>query len=248
VWSETPPYKQSQLTTMPQQSRRLFFEGARDTLPLIIAAIPFGMVFGALAQTNGLSVGATLSMSALVYAGSSQFIAATLAGTAASLPVIIVTVFIVNLRHMLYATSLMPHVTQLPQHQRAIMAFWLTDETFATISHHLQTHTKPGELLYYYLGSATAMYLNWQACTAVGVFLQQRIPDMTSWGLDIAMVVAFTGIVVPLLRDKSQWACAGVASVTALFTHDWPHQSGLLFSSLLAIAVGVALSPRGGHV
>ena len=55
-----------------------FLAGFRDTLPLIVGAIPFGILFGALAITAGLSVWATLGLSLIVFAGSSQFIAATL--------------------------------------------------------------------------------------------------------------------------------------------------------------------------
>ena len=86
------------------------------------------------------------------------------------------------------------------------------------------------------------MYFNWQCCTALGIILGKEIPDLTKWGLDIAMVVAFVGIVVPILKNKAQWACAITAFVAALLTHSWPHQSGLLLSSLFAIGVGVLLS------
>jgi 4-azaleucine resistance transporter AzlC len=220
----------------------LFLLGARDIIPLLIAAAPFGIVFGALAQANGLSVLATVGMSALVFAGSSQFVAATLVGVGAALPVILLTVFIVNLRHMLYAISMMPRVAKLPQKLRLIMSFWLTDEAYATLSKRLLDEPHMPHFYIYYLGAAFAMYFNWQCCTWIGIILGQQVPDLTKWGLDIAMVVAFVGIVVPILQNKAQWACAGVAFFSAILTHSWPHQTGLLFSSLLAIAVGVLLS------
>ncbi|MCB1755930.1 MAG: AzlC family ABC transporter permease [Gammaproteobacteria bacterium] len=229
---------------MPQSKSDYFFLGVRDTVPLIIAAVPFGLVFGALAQANGLSAAATMGMSAFVFAGSSQFIAATLLGSAAALPIIVLTVFIVNLRHMLYSASLMPHVGQIPSPLRLLMSFWLTDETFATVSNRLLHDDNPQNLPAYYFGSAIAMYSNWQLCTWIGIVMGQRVPDLTSWGLDIAMVVAFIGIVVPVLQNRAQWACAATAFFAALITHAWPHQSGLLFSSLLAILVGVLLARR----
>ena len=58
----------------------------------------------------------------------------------------------------------------------------------------------------------------------------------------MAMIVAFVGIVVPALRRRADWACAVVAFSSALLTYDWPHQTGLLFSSLVAIAVGMAVA------
>ncbi len=224
------------------QKSNLFFRGARDIIPLIIAAAPFGIVYGALAQSNGLSILATMGMSLFVFAGSSQFVAVTLIGAGAAIPIIILTVFVVNLRHMLYAVSMMPYVAELPQKIRALMAFWLTDESYATLSNALINEPKMSQFHWYYFGGAFAMYFNWQFCTALGIYLGQEIPDLTKWGLDIAMVVAFVGIVVPILKNKAQWACAITAFFAALVTHSWPHQSGLLLSSLLAIAVGVLLS------
>lgn len=227
-----------------QNKKTLFLLGLRDVIPLLIAAAPFGIVFGALAQANGLSVLATMGMSAFVFAGSSQFVAVTLIGVGAALPIIIVTVLIVNLRHMLYSISLMPRVGGLSLGLRTIMSFWLTDEAYATSSMKLQENPKMVNFHWHYLGAAVGMYINWQTCTGLGILLGQQIPDLTKWGLDIAMVVAFVGIVVPMLKNRAQWACATAAFFCALVTHDWPHQTGLLFSSLLAITVGVLLSKK----
>jgi len=216
--------------------------GALETLPLVVAAFPFGIVFGAMANTMGLGAGVTLGMSSIVFAGSSQFIALTLLASAAAMPVIVMTVFIVNLRQLLYAANLMHHVGYWPQWQRAILGFFLTDETFAVVSDRLNRHPDEPGLRWFYLGSALFMYSFWQISTALGYTLGSRVPGLADWGLDVAMVVAFVGIVVPALRRKADWACAAVALVSAVLTHDWPHQTGLLFSSLLAVAVGMALS------
>ncbi|NVK42429.1 MAG: AzlC family ABC transporter permease [Oceanospirillaceae bacterium] len=226
---------------------RLFLTGARDTLPLILAAIPFGIVYGALAMSNGLSEWATLAISLFVFAGSAQFIAVTLVASAAALPVILLTVFVVNLRHMLYAASLMPWVSGLPQRLRALMAFWLTDETYAVVTNRIGKDPELTGLPWYYCGSALAMYGNWVFCTWLGITVGQQLPSLTDWGLDVAMVVAFIGIVVPALRNRAQWACALSAGTCALLTHDWPHQSGLLFTAVVAIAIGVTLERRAAN-
>ena len=77
-----------------QNRFRLLWLGALETLPLVVAAFPFGIVFGALAQSGGLSFAVTAGMSAIVFAGASQFIAITLLGVGTALPVIVLTVFI----------------------------------------------------------------------------------------------------------------------------------------------------------
>lgn len=216
--------------------------GALETLPLVVAAFPFGIVFGAMANSMELGVGVTLGMSAIVFAGASQFIALTLLASAAVLPVIVMTVFIVNLRQMLYSANLMHHVGGWPRWQRAVLAFFLTDETFAAVSDRINRHPNEPGLRWFYLGSALFMYSFWQLSTVLGYTLGEEIPGLENWGLDIAMVVAFIGIVVPALKQRADWACAAVALCGAVVTHDWPHQTGLLFSSLLAVATGMALS------
>ena len=218
--------------------------GALETLPLVVAAFPFGIVFGALAHSIGLSLGVTAGMSAIVFAGASQFIAITLLAGATALPVIVMTVFVVNLRQMLYSANLMPHVEHWPQPLRAVLAFWLTDETFAVVSDRCNRH--PGErgLRWFYLGSALFMYSFWQISTLLGYLLGEQLPGLADWGLDVAMIVAFIGIVTPALKQRADWACAAVAFVAALLTYDWPNQSGLLCSSLAAITVGMWLRRR----
>ena len=84
--------------------------GARDTLPLILGAIPFGIIYGTLASAAGLTVWQALGMSLLVFAGSAQFIAVSLLGGGASLAVLLLTTFVVNLRHALYSATLQPFV------------------------------------------------------------------------------------------------------------------------------------------
>jgi len=233
-----------------QQKRKLMLLGALETLPLVIAAFPFGIVFGAMAQTNGLSFAVTAGMSAIVFAGSSQFIALTLLASAAALPVIVMTVFIVNLRQMLYSANLMHHVEHWSQRWRAVLAFWLTDETFAAVTDRLNRH--PGEpgLRWFYLGSALFMYGFWQISSVLGYLLGEQVPGLAHWGLDVAMVVAFVGIVVPALKVRADWGCAVTAFGCALFSYDWPYQSGLLFSAVPGIGVGLLLgrNRRPGYV
>ncbi|NJL49871.1 MAG: AzlC family ABC transporter permease, partial [Leptolyngbyaceae cyanobacterium SM2_5_2] len=161
--------------------------GARDIVPLIVGAIPFGLIFGTLAQDSGLSFGAAMGMSAFVFAGSSQFIALGLLATGSTLPLIVLTTVIVNLRHMLYAASLLPHVQPLSQRWQAVIGFFLTDEAFAIAIRRYQQPDPSPHKHWYYLGASVAMYLNWQLCTWLGLTVDQLIPNAAAWGLDFAM-------------------------------------------------------------
>lgn len=221
-----------------------FLNGARDTLPLILGAIPFGIIFGTLASAAGLSLWQALGMSLLVFAGSAQFIAVSLLGGGAGMVVLLLTTFVVNLRHALYSATLQPFVRHLPGRWRAPLAFWLTDETFAVVQHRYAARDESAHKHWYFFGSCLAMYTNWQLCTLIGVAFGQAVPNLATWGLDFAMLATFIGIVVPMLRNVPQVAAALVASAVALAFHGLPYKLGLLVAALAGIIVGVWLEQR----
>ncbi|WP_150302533.1 AzlC family ABC transporter permease [Pseudomonas saliphila] len=214
--------------------------GARDTIPMLVGAAPFGIIFGTLAVSSGLSVAATLAMSIFVFAGSAQFIAVSLIASGTGLAVILVTTFVVNLRHMLYSASLLPYVKHLPQRWRVPLAFWLTDETYAIVqNHYLRTQVPLEHKHWYFLGSCLAMYSNWVACTVIGVLLGSSLPGMAGWGLDFAMVATFIGIVVPSLRSRPMVVAALVAAAVALLAHPLPYKLGLILAALAGVIAGL---------
>lgn len=216
-----------------------FWKGFKATFPLVIGAIPFGIIFGALAVNAGLSIAGTMGMSLFVFAGSSQFIAAGLISAGANFGTIILTTFIVNLRHALYATTLAPHMSKLSQKWLLPLGFWLTDETFlVSVKRYNQVDESPNKH-WFMLGSALFMYTNWQLCTFIGVIAGSAIPDPASWGLDFAMVATFIGMLVPMVKDRAVFAAIIVAASSALFLNNLPNQTGLFIATLLGISTGV---------
>jgi 4-azaleucine resistance transporter AzlC len=206
-------------------------------IPLVVGSIPFGIIFGTL--SNELSFGATLAMSAFVFAGSAQFIALGLLAVGTTLPLIILTTFVVNLRHLLYAVSLVPYLQRSPPIWKLLLGFWLTDEAFmVAIARYNQADSSPYKH-WYHLGAATFMYANWQLCTLVGLTIGQLIPNVQSWGLDFAMSVTFIGMIIPYLINLPMLVAVFVAGVSSLFTHSLPHQLGLMVAALLGITAGV---------
>ncbi|MBS4148730.1 AzlC family ABC transporter permease [Pseudomonadota bacterium DY0742] len=221
-----------------------FLHGCRDILPLILGAIPFGIIFGTLAVTAGFSAWQTMGMSALVFAGSAQFIAVTLVGGGVGAAVVLLTTFVVNLRHALYSAALQPFVRHLPGRWRAPLAFWLTDEAYAVVQHRYARDDDSPYKHWFFLGAALTMYVNWQLSTLVGVLFGQAVPDVAAWGLDFAMIATFIGIAVPMMRTRPQVASAVVAAVVALATWHLPYKLGLLAAALAGIVVGVWLERR----
>lgn len=228
----------------PHSRSSEFWRGLRDTLPMMLGAAPFGVIFGTLAAPSGLSAGGALGMSLIVFAGSSQFIALSLLAGHASLAVIVLTTFVVNLRHALYSASLLPHVSKLKQGWRAMLAFWLTDETFAVVLQRYGAADDSPHKHWYQLGSSVSMYVNWFLWTLTGVLLGRTMPQLQTLGLEFAMAATFTGIVVPLLRNRPMVASALVAAAVALLCRNLPYKLGLMLAALAGVVAGMALEPR----
>jgi 4-azaleucine resistance transporter AzlC len=218
-----------------------FWKGARDTLPLVIGAIPFGIIFGTLSGGAGLSAAGAMGMSLFVFAGSAQFIAMGLVGAGTMWPMIVLTTFVVNFRHLLYTATLLPNLRRLPKHWQVLLAFGLTDETFAVaVGRWRQADDSPNKH-WYQLGSMVFMYVNWNICTLLGIAAGRMLEGIGGWGLDFAMVAAFIGMVIPYLTDKPAYCTALVSGVSALAFNDWPHKLGLIAATLLGMIAGIAV-------
>jgi 4-azaleucine resistance transporter AzlC len=231
--------------------RAEFLRGMRDTVPLVIGAIPFGIIFGAVAVSGGvvaegetaqqLSPLAVQSMSLFVYAGAAQFIAAELVRNSAAVLVVIFTTLIVNLRHALYSASLAPYLRGLPQRWLLPLGFTLTDETFVvSIARYQQPDLSPYKH-WYQAGSAVLMYCSWQLCTLIGITAGRAVPaeQVARLGLSFAATVAFIGMLIPLLHSRALVLSAAAAGAASVVFYGLPSRLGLLVAAAIGIAVGM---------
>lgn len=208
-------------------------------MPLLLSAAPFGLIYGTLAVASGLSAAAAMAMSLIVFAGSAQFVAVGLVAIGTPVSIIIITTFIVNLRHMLYSVTLLPYLKHLPQRWRIPLAFLLTDETFAVTVHRFQKEDNSPYKHWYQLGSSIAMYVNWQIWCVLGLILGDRIPDAAGWGLDVAMPIAFIGMTIPFVRNMPMVVCVFTAGACGLLTVGLPYKLGIIISALAGVLAGL---------
>ncbi|HLF25318.1 MAG TPA: AzlC family ABC transporter permease [Anaerolineae bacterium] len=226
--------------------RSEFLWGVRAELPILLGVIPFGLIYGVLALDAGLPAGAALAMSSIVFAGSAQFIGAQMLGAGAPGLVIVLTTFIVNLRHMLYSASVAPHLKRLSGRWKWPLAYLLTDEAYAvTITHYRQSPHDPAQRAHrhwYFLGAGVTLWTTWQISTAVGIFLGAQVPD--GWSLDFTLALTFIALVVPALHDRPSTASALSAGVVAIVAAGLPYKLGLIAAALTGIGVGLWLETR----
>ena len=226
---------------MSEQSKQ-FWAGARSEIPLLIGVFPFGLIYGALALGSGLSPAASQMMSSIVFAGSAQFITAQLVHDAVPGFVIVLTIAVVNLRHMLYSASLAPYVASLPTRWKVLLSYLLTDEAYApTILHYEKEGITP-HAHWFWLGAGCSLWVVWQLSTALGIFLGAAIPE--SWSLEFALPLTFIAMLVPVLKGRPAIAAALSAGVVALLAFSLPYKLGLILAALVGILVGTLLEGR----
>ena len=217
-------------------------QGFVETIVVWPGVAPFGMVYAVSALAAGLSVWETLGMSLIVFAGASQFTAVGLFGSGANPWTIIATTAIINARHLLLAASTASYIRRAPTWLRALVAFQLTDETYAV---GIQHFTKHGGDAWYQFGSNLSLYVVWAASTVIGSLLGALIPDPGALGLDLIFPLTFIAFTVPLLRDRVNRVVAGLAAVISVGTAlILPGSWYVLTAGILASAVGAMLARR----
>jgi predicted branched-subunit amino acid permease len=248
-----------------------FIGGVKAELPLLVGVLPFGTIFGVLALNAGMSRQAAQSMSWIVFAGSAQIVITQLVSVAAPAAVIVIAVFVVNLRHALYSASVAPYLRRLQAPWKWILAYLLTDEAYAVsilyfrrndsieeerafqsgqamqsnpALNDLSASANPGNYRHYYLlGSGLALWVTWQTSTALGIFLGEAVP--ASWSLDFTLALTFIALVVPALKDRASLAAALAAGGTAVLAFNMPYKLGLMAAALAGILVGLLVEGRG---
>lgn len=217
--------------------------GIKAELPIALGVIPFGMIYGVLALSAGLPPPLAQAMSAIVFAGSAQFIGVQLISMATPGAVLLMTTFIVNLRHMLYSAAMSPHLRHLSPRWRWLLSYLLTDEAYVvTAIHYNQYDDSTEDRHYFLLGAGLTLWGFWQASTAVGIFLGTQIPD--SWSLDFTLALTFIGLVVPGLKQRANVATVISAGVIAVLAFGLPLKLGLMTATTVGIVVGVWVKSR----
>ena len=106
-----------------------FRHGFRAMMPLWLGVAPFALAYAVLARNTGLSIVETQALSLLVFAGSAQVSAVGLFGRGAGGLEVVLTTFLLNVRHVLYGMSL-GRVVPMTRRERLLGAYLLTDEAY----------------------------------------------------------------------------------------------------------------------
>jgi 4-azaleucine resistance transporter AzlC len=213
-------------------------QGLSAAWPICLGYFPIGLSLGVLAQKGGLAPWQMATMSILVFAGGSQFIAVAMIGSGASALAIVSTTFMVNLRHLLMSSALSVHFPGVSRRFLALFAYGLTDESFAVN----MTRFNQGEWHRY-----SALTLNhaanttWIVSSVAGVYLGQLVPPGAA-GVDYALTGMFICLLVFQLRSAIFVETALIAAACSLLAYLWlPGNAYVIVASVIAATAGLIL-------
>lgn len=211
---------------------------------MVLGYLAIGLAFGVLARTAGLSILEVLLLSTLLYAGSAQFIFASLVAGASAPLAVVITIFLVNVRHSLYSAALSPYLRQQPLWKNMLIGAQLTDETFALATSHLvKGRTADPAWLF---GINLTAQLAWIAATTFGALLGQAITNINALRLDFALAAMFAALLVLQMANHPRLRIAVLVVLTAgiiamggtlLFSSSW----AILIAAIAAATAGTLL-------
>ncbi|MGT2833542.1 AzlC family ABC transporter permease [Streptococcus halotolerans] len=226
---------------------REFFRGVRASLPTAVGYVSIGLACGVVGSSSGLTTWEMGLMSLLIYAGSSQFAFAALVLANASLVTLTLTIFLINLRHLLMSLHVTTIFKKVSLVQGIGIGTLLTDESYGVLLNE-QAHQKTISTSWMH-GNNIMAYLSWVLAVVCGALVGSYIPNPVSLGLDFALVAMFVSIFASQLTGMLRWLggqkiamiLGAVAVSYLLLTIVLSDSMAVLVATLAGCAVGVRI-------
>jgi 4-azaleucine resistance transporter AzlC len=212
-------------------------DGVRAFAPLLIAVIPFGLVFGIVAA--GSEVGPWLggSTSFIIFAGAAQLATLQLIDAGAAGAVVIATALVINARHLMYSAALAPAFREFPKGARFALPYLLTDQAFALSIVRFSEIEDPVYRRWFFTGVGLSLWVPWQIFTITGIVLGAQVP--ASWSLDFAIPLMFVILLVPTIKGRPDLLAAVVGATVAIVAAGAPYGLGLIIGAVSGVVAGV---------
>lgn len=204
-----------------------------DSIPLVIPAIPFGLVLGLAITESEMPLWAAWLTSPLLFAGAAQLTMVTIAGSA-SLWAVISAVLVINSRHVMYSAALAPSFRAQPRWFRWIGAFLLIDQVFALAT--VRTDESPDSFRRYYVTTMLIFFTVWNVAVPLGMLIGPIVPE--AWRLDFAPVVMFAGLGVFAVKRVPAAVAAIVAGAVSLVAAGLADRLGILVGAICGVVAG----------
>lgn len=216
----------------------MFFDGVKAALPVVLGYLGIGFAAGVVERAAGLSYAEILLLSTVLYAGSAQFVVTSLLTLGSPAPAIVLTVFFLNLRHLLLSAALAPALRAVPAWKNALLGLQLTDETFVVASSARNISAA------WMAGLNLAAWSTWAVANLAGAALSGVAGDTRALGF--ALPCMFAGLLVLQLRShprlRAALTVAAAAALAGILIYRlFPGPSAIVGATMLGATLGLAL-------
>ena len=183
----------------------------RDGLAVGVATGAYGIGFGAVAVSSGLTVVQTCVLSLLMFTGASQFALAGVVAAGGAPLSGAATALLLGTRNTLYGLRMAP-LLKWRGWRRAAAAHVLIDESTAMS---VSRGSMAGVRLAF-LTTGGSVFVLWNLATLVGAVAGEAVGDPRTFGLDAAVGAAFLALLWPRLKDRRNIVVGVLAAAVAL--------------------------------
>lgn len=186
--------------------------GFSDIWPAMVAAVPVGLLLGALAAGKGLSPLEVFVMGALVFAGGAQFAAVELWTHPAPVWALVFSTLLINARHVLMSASVVPKLNGFSTFQKFLGLYYMADENWALAEKRARSRALSPA---YWFGMVVPFVCCWLTTTTLGAIVGAAFGDPKRLGADFAFTALFIALTASFWKGRvTFWtvAAAGIAS------------------------------------
>jgi|AntRauTorckE6833_2_1112554.scaffolds.fasta_scaffold00160_14 4-azaleucine resistance transporter AzlC len=215
-------------------------DGVKNSIPVILGYLPIGISYGILALGTDLPPYLIVGMSVFVFAGSSQLIAVNMLAAQAAVIPVIMTTFLINLRHILMSASLSLHFKKTSSKLLPFIGFVITDESFALGSTLLEEERENKGI--FFLAMGLSAYLGWVFSSLIGVILGSYILSFEIPVIDFVLPAMFIILLIMQIKDRMDIVVsilAGLLSIILYFLI--PGNWNIIIATVAASILGVMI-------
>lgn len=213
--------------------------GIRAAGVIVASYIPFGIAAGAAMGATSVDPIVSILTSPIIFAGAAQIAAVQLLHVGAALGIVVLTVAVINARHLLYSAALAPHLADWSTPQRLGAAFLLADPVYALAAARYDTPDGGGstrEKRTFYFAAGLTCLVGWTVLLAIGIVAGGFIPGWVPF--ELAIPLTFLLLTLPLIKNSAGLVAAAVAGIVALLAQFLPLGVGLMVGAVVGVVAG----------